>query len=286
MSYYNPRGNNPGQGPPPPGYGGYGGQPAYGGGGAPPPQQGGYGQPGGYGQNPYGGGAPPPQQGGYGQQPGYGGQSPYGGGGGGGAGYGSQGGSPQVAGVPSREQLYGWFQSVDSDRSGAIDAMELKAALVNGDWSHFSDGTIHLMVTMFDRDRSGTIDFNEFVSLWKYIEEWKKCFRAFDRDGSGSIDRGELANALRAFGFNVSPTVIDILVHKLDCRGRGDINFDNFINACVTVKTLTESFKRLDTDGDGWVNMNYDTVRIYLYTIAYCTYDMVNKTMRLTKLDY
>ncbi|KAJ1674309.1 hypothetical protein EV182_003542, partial [Spiromyces aspiralis] len=42
-------------------------------------------------------------------------------------------------------------------------------------------------------------------------------------------------------------------------QGRGDINFDYFINACVTIKTITESFQRYDTDRDGWVNMNYET---------------------------
>ena len=36
------------------------------------------------------------------------------------------------------------------------------------------------------------------------------------------------------------------------------ITFDRFVRACVAVKQLTESFQRLDTDRDGWVQMNYE----------------------------
>ena len=56
------------------------------------------------------------------------------------------------------------------------------------------------MIGMFDNDNSGTIDFKEFASLWKYIDDWQRCFRSFDRDNSGSIDRNELKMALTAFG--------------------------------------------------------------------------------------
>ena len=45
---------------------------------------------------------------------------------------------------------------------------------------------------MFDRDRSGTINFQEFGSLWKYVNDWQTTFRSYDRDNSGSIDKNEL----------------------------------------------------------------------------------------------
>lgn len=45
---------------------------------------------------------------------------------------------------------------------------------------------------MFDRDNSGTINFQEFGSLWKYIADWQKTFRTYDRDNSGTIDKNEL----------------------------------------------------------------------------------------------
>ena len=47
---------------------------------------------------------------------------------------------------------------------------------------------------MFDRDRSGQIDLNEFQGLWTYINQWKAAFDQFDRDRSGAIDANELHN--------------------------------------------------------------------------------------------
>ena len=46
---------------------------------------------------------------------------------------------------------------------------------------------------MFDRDRNGTIDFNEFFSLWEFVTMWGNTFRQYDLDSSGAIDRRELS---------------------------------------------------------------------------------------------
>ncbi|RKP39712.1 programmed cell death protein 6-like protein, partial [Dimargaris cristalligena] len=170
------------------------------------------------------------------------------------------------SGPPSQDTLYHWFQAVDSDKSGALSVSELQRALMNGDWSPFNIETVRMMVNMFDKDNNGTINFNEFTGLWKYIDDWKKCFQTFDADRSGTIDRNELERALRTFGFNVPPAVIGAIIRKFDIHadriknqaGRGTVTFDNFIQACVTVRTLTESFQRFDTNNDGWVQINYE----------------------------
>ena len=65
-----------------------------------------------------------------------------------------------------------WFQAVDTDKSGHITASELQRALVNGNWSHFSEEACRMMIEMFDRpieDRSGTINIYEFRDLYNYI---------------------------------------------------------------------------------------------------------------------
>lgn len=38
----------------------------------------------------------------------------------------------------------------------------------------------------------------------------------------------------------------------------GGITFDRFVRACVVVKQITEAFKRQDTNGDGWIQIDYD----------------------------
>ena len=52
---------------------------------------------------------------------------------------------------------------------------------------------------MFDRDSNGTITFNEFSSLWKYITDWQNTFRSYDKDNSGTIDKRELQTGVNQF---------------------------------------------------------------------------------------
>ncbi|KAJ7582613.1 hypothetical protein C8J56DRAFT_955252 [Mycena floridula] len=164
----------------------------------------------------------------------------------------------------SDPQLFAYFSAVDVDRSGSITVEELQAALVNGNWSHFDLDTVKMLMGIFDTDRSGTINFNEFAGLWKYISDWQNVFRHFDRDRSGSIEGAELAEALRSFGYKLSPNLLSLVEHKyasVPTAGYGPppgITFDRFVRACVVVKTLTESFQRFDTDHDGWVSFNYE----------------------------
>ncbi|KAI8643914.1 hypothetical protein BD408DRAFT_341435 [Parasitella parasitica] len=161
-------------------------------------------------------------------------------------------------------QLLSWFKAVDTDGSGQLSADELQKALINGDWSPFNIETVRLMVNMFDTDNSGTIKYEEFAGLWKYIEDWKRCFQTFDVDRSGTINENEMGIALRSFGFNVSSTFIKTLIQKFDRyatiknTGKGDVSFDNFVQACVTMKTLTDSFKQFDNNHDGWIQINYE----------------------------
>ncbi|KAH0588554.1 hypothetical protein H2248_004384 [Termitomyces sp. 'cryptogamus'] len=208
----------------------------------------------GYGAPPGGYGAPPP--------PPHGFNAPSGG-------YGGPMGfasPPGPHGPPpgADPQLWNWFSTVDIDRSGHISATELAQALVNGDWSAFDLDTVKLLMSIFDTDRSGTIGFNEFTGLWKYIKDWQNVFRHFDRDRSGSIDGNELRDALGQFGYRLSPPLLDLLQKKYASSPGGfqthapGISFDRFIRACVVVKQLSEAFGRLDTDRDGWIQINYD----------------------------
>lgn len=48
---------------------------------------------------------------------------------------------------------------------GQLSEMELRAALVNGDFTAFDPQTVSMMIRMFDTDKSGTIGFEEFWSV-------------------------------------------------------------------------------------------------------------------------
>ncbi|KAL1509518.1 hypothetical protein ABEB36_004234 [Hypothenemus hampei] len=160
--------------------------------------------------------------------------------------------------MPSQDFLMNVFRSVDTDRSGFISADELQRALSNGTWSPFNPETVRLMIGMFDRHNKGQISFEDFGALWKYVTDWQNCFRSFDKDNSGNIDREELKTALVSFGYRLSDHLINVMVRKFDRHGHGTILFDDFIQACIVLYTLTAAFRQYDTDQDGYITIHYE----------------------------
>lgn len=67
------------------------------------------------------------------------------------------------------------------------------------------------MIGMFDKDHSGTINFQEFGSLWKYVQDWQTTFKSYDRDNSGSIDKNELKTGIYAHTNNIQLTMLHLL---------------------------------------------------------------------------
>jgi len=160
--------------------------------------------------------------------------------------------------MPSQEFLWDVFRRVDKDNSGFISADELQQALSNGTWNAFNPETVRLMIGMFDKENRGTVSFHDFGALWKYVTDWQNCFRSFDADGSGNIDKNELRTALTAFGYRLSDNLINILIRKFDRFGNGTILFDDFIQCCIILYTLTSSFRQIDTDMDGVITIHYE----------------------------
>merc|ERR1711963_66826 len=240
-----------------------GGYPQQGGGypGSAPPASGGY-----PGQAPrpaggYPGSAPP--SGGYpGSAPppsGYPGQAPRPAGGypgsappqGGYPGY----GAPQQPAVDPQVQQ--WFNAVDSDRSGQIEAKELQKALVNGNWSNFSEEACRMMIDMYDKDKTGTINISEFQQLFGSMNQWKAMFESYDKDRSGSIEQAELTQAFQQMGYRFTPTFVQNLLAKYDPRTRR-LTLDNFIVACVQIQRLTTSFRNRDREMRGQATLAYE----------------------------
>ncbi|XP_076958416.1 calcium-binding protein CBP-like [Bidens hawaiensis] len=196
-----------------------------------------------------------PQPGGYGgPQPGDGyptGPAPY--------------GSPFATLVPStfppgtEPTVVACFEAADQDRSGIIDDNELQRALSSYNQS-FSIRTVHLLMYLFTNTNTRKIGPKEFTQVFYSLQSWRANFEKFDRDRSGKIDANELREALMSLGFAVSPVVLDLLVSKFDKSGGKNkaIEYDNFIECCLTVKGLTDKFKEKDTAYTGNATFTYE----------------------------
>lgn len=53
--------------------------------------------------------------------------------------------------------------------------------------------TAFIPTGMFDKDRNGQINLDEFDKLYTYVNQWLAVFKTYDTDQSGFIDEGELS---------------------------------------------------------------------------------------------
>ncbi|KAJ9624813.1 hypothetical protein H2203_004763 [Taxawa tesnikishii (nom. ined.)] len=189
---------------------------------------------------------------------------------------------PTVAPAPrsgnDRDALWPLFVAVDKDRTGQLTESSLRRALVNGDYTAFDPHTVKMMIRMFDTDRSGTINFDEFCGLWGFLAAWRSLFDRFDADRSGNISFDEFGDALVAFGYRLSPQFVQLLfsTYARNVGGRGDdtyggpgaghggyghgrekgLSFDLFVQACISLKRMTDVFKKYDDDRDGYITLS------------------------------
>ncbi|KAK5990585.1 Programmed cell death protein 6 [Cladobotryum mycophilum] len=150
------------------------------------------------------------------------------------------------------------FRAVDKDGTGQLSEKELSVALVNGDWTAFDIQTVRMMIRMFDSDRSGTIGFDEFCGLWSFLASWRTLFDRFDVDRSGNISLSEFSDALIAFRYRLSPQFVELLFRTYDKRNEGVMSFDLFVQACISLKRMTDVFKKYDNDRDGYITLSFE----------------------------
>ena len=70
--------------------------------------------------------------------------------------------APLPRGGGGDPSLFPLFQAVDKHGTGHLSERELGKALVNGDFTQFDGHTVKMMIRMFDVDRNGSINFDEF----------------------------------------------------------------------------------------------------------------------------
>jgi len=154
------------------------------------------------------------------------------------------------------QSLQAWFARVDSDRSGTIEAEELQH--VTFDRLPIGLEVARKLVQVFDKDRSGNIDFIEYASMHKFISHMRQAFVGADADRSGRIDAREIHQALANAGFNyLSMGSILELLHKFD-RTRMGLDWREFLLMVSHIALVRSVYEWNDKQKRGFITLTED----------------------------
>ncbi|XP_037450332.1 calcium-dependent protein kinase 26-like [Triticum dicoccoides] len=136
----------------------------------------------------------------------------------------------------SEEELAGlkeMFKTMDTDGSGAITFEELREGLRRYGSTELRDSEVRDLMEAADVDRSGTIDYDEFIAATVHMnkldreEHLMAAFSYFDKDGSGYITVDELEVACREH--NMADVGIDDIIREVDQDNDGRIDYGEFV---------------------------------------------------------
>ncbi len=132
-----------------------------------------------------------------------------------------------------------WFNAVDKDRSGSISAQELMLLAFGG--KPLGLETAKKLISVFDRDKSATIDINEYAVLHKFLTAMQNAFFAADKDRNGTLDAQEIYTAVVSAGFTLQFNALQAFYRKYTV-GKPGMDFVSFISMITTIALVRVSY--------------------------------------------
>lgn len=120
----------------------------------------------------------------------------------------------------------------------------------------FSLATCRNMVNLLDKDGSGKLGLVEFKILWTKIENFLELYKQKDADQSGCMSSAEMRSAVEEAGFSLNQPLHEIIVARYS-EPSLTLDFDNFVCCLVRLESLFKTFKALDKDGCGHIQLNF-----------------------------
>ena len=146
------------------------------------------------------------------------------------------------------EKLKKSFEMFDKDGDGIITKQELAEVLNTSLVSVYhrspekkpSKAELEDMMGEIDRDKNGTIEFEEFKEMMERRMggaatadnteiEIREAFCCFDEDGNGYISGMELRHVLMSLGEKMTDVEVKELIQETDTDGDGRISYEEFV---------------------------------------------------------
>jgi len=165
--------------------------------------------------------------------------------------------SLRAGGFPTLMAMGRQFRIIDHDHSGKLSKEEFGIALdilFRAYKVNFSPADKNALFAVLDRDRSGSVDYNEYVRAVRgdmndFRLGWvEKAFAIFDRDRSGVVNIDDLS---RAYDVSQHPGVKSGKVSREEAYTSFMDHYDTNHDGTVTLDEFVESYN--------WVSASIDS---------------------------
>ena len=156
-----------------------------------------------------------------------------------------------------KEVLWSRFKAAGG--GAPLTEVQLGKTLLNSDQALFDYRTVYMLMRMFDVDQTGSVDFDEFCGLSKYLSAWLGLFETFTgaKDSPG-ISYDQFNSAIIRFGYRLSSQIVHLLYGTFVERDEGSMSFDLFVQTFIFLKLSTDVFKEYDEDRDGYITLAFE----------------------------
>ncbi|KAL0967202.1 hypothetical protein UPYG_G00249100 [Umbra pygmaea] len=120
----------------------------------------------------------------------------------------------------------------------------------------FGPEACRTMINLMDTTGDGKLNLVEFHVLWEKIRYYMTLFCQFDEDQTGTMNSHEMRMALEKAGFKLNKQLFQLIILRYADPDL-TVDFDNFVSCLVRLETMFKSFKTLDTDADGIIQLNF-----------------------------
>ncbi|KAJ3238783.1 EF-hand calcium-binding domain-containing protein 9 [Chytriomyces hyalinus] len=156
------------------------------------------------------------------------------------------------------------FQLLDWRGAGSLDDIQFLSFMTLA--TDLKEKQVYKVFDIFDLDRSGSVEFDEFYLLVSILvaikdnqgkqfmyQHWRTCFDILDEDGGRTISMKEFCTL--GFLFNFSSRAIQNIYKEFDCAGNMELDYSEFR---LFVLAAIEMQSRLDQELEPWPSRMYN----------------------------
>ncbi|XP_026872448.2 calpain-8 [Electrophorus electricus] len=119
----------------------------------------------------------------------------------------------------------------------------------------FSMETCRHIISLLDKDGSGTLGLLEFHTLWMKMQKYLEIFKHRDTDHSGTLSSHEMREALAEAGFQLNTPVLQVIVSRYADQ-QSAIDFDCFVGCLIRLEMLFHMFETFDKKNTGKIELD------------------------------